>query len=294
MTSIKIKTNWETNNIVSNGVRIYKKTELFDSDNLPQPLVEITDGSEFYEDLDIIEGQTYFYMLSCFLGEQEVFTECFKVDAKKPSPYNGIYIVGSTNSYDTDAVSRLSEIISEIGEDVYVKTWEEMDSIPADAKLIYAPSLDYTHASTSAGVTKLVAKFNAGIPVLISTYSNTIPTMPNLGIGANFSDSSGSSVDIMANTILSPPFNTAQSGLVIRESSYYMSAVTSLTPNAHIFAMRGSSVVGAILQAGIINRNNIPSPANVAFAGFSNTRTGRILNDTGKDLLREIVKKTMR
>lgn len=79
MTSIKIKTNWETDNIISDGVRIYKKTELFNSDNLPQPLVEITDGSEFYEDLDVIEGQTYYYMLSCFLGEQEVFTECIEV-----------------------------------------------------------------------------------------------------------------------------------------------------------------------------------------------------------------------
>lgn len=290
--SVKIRTSWTDDNVIIEGVRIYKKQQAFDVSTRPQPLVEVTDGSLFYEDLDVIEDQTHFYMLSCFLGEQEVFTECFEVVAEPPSPYNGVYLIGSS----TDAVmlSAVSDILSTLDVEIYIKTWAQIDDIPATAKIIIAPHFDYRKADTSAGATKLVAKFNTGIPVLIFAYSGATPTMPNLGIGAIFSDSSGSSVDIAANTILSPPFNTAQSGLVIRESSYYMSGIASLANNAQRFAVRNSTVVGAILPAGVINRNNVPSPANVAFAGFAYIDSTRLLNETGKNLLREIVRKTMR
>ncbi|WP_180110516.1 hypothetical protein [Acinetobacter sp. YH12098] len=292
--SVKIRTSWTDDNVIIEGVRIYKKQQAFDVSTRPQPLVEVTDGSLFYEDSDVVENQTYFYMLSCFLGEQEVFTECFEIQAKKTSPYRGIYLIASASTNDLDTMSMLSGIIAEIGEAVYTKTWNEIDNIPADAKIIIASHLDYTQSGTAAGVLKLVEKFNAGTPVLIAAYTASTPKMPNLGIGANFSDSSGSNVDILANTILSSPFNTAQSALVIRESSYYMSGLVSPANNAQIIARRESTVVGAILKEGVINRNNVPSPANVAFAGFAYTRIGRLLNDTGKELLREIVRKTMR
>lgn len=77
--SIKLKINWIDNNVIVDGVRIYKNSAIFDVNTLPAVYAEITDGSIFYEDLAVIEGQTYFYMMSCFLGEREVFTECFEV-----------------------------------------------------------------------------------------------------------------------------------------------------------------------------------------------------------------------
>lgn len=80
--SIKIKTSWTDNNAIIEGVRIYKSAMSFDVNSKPTVYAEILDGSEFYEDLDAIEGQTYFYMLSCFLGEQEAFTECFEINAE--------------------------------------------------------------------------------------------------------------------------------------------------------------------------------------------------------------------
>lgn len=290
--SVKIRTSWTDDNVIIEGVRIYKKQQEFDVSTRPQPLVEVTDGSLFYEDFDVIEGNTYFYMLSCFLGEQEVFTECFEVEAKKPSPYHGVYLIGS--STDAAMLSELSNALSTLPVDIYTKTWTNIDEIPSTAKIIIAAHFDYTQSDTMAGITKLLAKFNAGTPVLISTYSSSAPTMPNFGIAANFSDSSGSNVDIVANTVLSAPFNTAQSGLVIRESSYYMGAMNTPANNAQRFALKGSAVVGAILLAGVINRNNVPSPANVAFAGFIFTDSTRKLNETGKNLFREIVNKTMR
>lgn len=83
--SVKIRTSWTDDNVIIEGVRIYKKQQAFDASTRPQPLVEITDSSLFYEDFDVVENQTYFYMLSCFLGEQEVFTECYSVVAEKAS-----------------------------------------------------------------------------------------------------------------------------------------------------------------------------------------------------------------
>ena len=77
--SVKIKTSWSDNNVIVEGVRIYKSLAPFDAYSRPEPLVEILDGSLVYEDFGVEYGQTYFYMLSCFLGEQEVFTECFEV-----------------------------------------------------------------------------------------------------------------------------------------------------------------------------------------------------------------------
>lgn len=77
--SVKIKTSWSDNNVIIEGVRIYKSLAPFDVYSRPESLVEILDGSLVYEDFDVEYGQTYFYMLSCFLGEQEVFTKCYEV-----------------------------------------------------------------------------------------------------------------------------------------------------------------------------------------------------------------------
>lgn len=84
--SIKLKIGWTDNNAIIEGVRIYKSSSLFDVNTLPAVHAEITDGSLFYEDFDVIEGQTYFYMLSCFLGDREVFTECYNVVASAIIP----------------------------------------------------------------------------------------------------------------------------------------------------------------------------------------------------------------
>lgn len=87
--SIKIKTSWVDSNAIIEGLRIYKSLEEFDAAGRPEPLVEILDGADFYEDFDVVEDQTYFYMLSCFLGDQEVFTECYAVNTTlaPPDPY---------------------------------------------------------------------------------------------------------------------------------------------------------------------------------------------------------------
>lgn len=92
--SVKIKTSWTDNNVIIEGVRIYKSSVNFDTSSRPAVYAEILDGSEFYEDFNVTDGQTYFYMLSCFLGEQEVFTECYEVLAQKLITYLPISFLG--------------------------------------------------------------------------------------------------------------------------------------------------------------------------------------------------------
>ncbi|WP_218956380.1 hypothetical protein, partial [Acinetobacter sp. YH12073] len=81
--SVKIKINWDNENVVSESVRIYRADSVFTSANLPPLLAEIIGNVYEYEDLTTVEGQTYFYMLSAKLGDQEVFTECFDVVAEQ-------------------------------------------------------------------------------------------------------------------------------------------------------------------------------------------------------------------
>ena len=80
--SVKIKINWDNENVVSESVRIYRADSAFTSNNLPPLLAEIVGDVYEYEDLSVIRDQTYFYMLSAKLGEQEVFTECFEIVAE--------------------------------------------------------------------------------------------------------------------------------------------------------------------------------------------------------------------
>lgn len=79
--SIKIKISWDDNNAVSEGVRIYRSDTEFTSSQLPAVIATVPMLEE-YEDFEVEEGRTYFYMLSCFMVDQEVFTECYEVFAE--------------------------------------------------------------------------------------------------------------------------------------------------------------------------------------------------------------------
>lgn len=79
--SIKIKINWDNDNAVSELVRIYRADSLFTTATQVMLIATIVGDVYEYEDFDVIENQTYFYMLSVKLDAQEVFTECFEVKA---------------------------------------------------------------------------------------------------------------------------------------------------------------------------------------------------------------------
>ncbi|RSC23565.1 hypothetical protein [Acinetobacter sp. FDAARGOS_515] len=98
--SVKIKINWDNENVVSESVRIYRADFVFTSNALPQLLTEIIGDVYEYEDFAVTEGSTYFYMLSTKLGEQEVFTECFEVKvSKEPATLNFVKALTSPSRY---------------------------------------------------------------------------------------------------------------------------------------------------------------------------------------------------
>ena len=84
--SVKIKITWDDLNVISEGVRIYKNASAFTSSSLPAVYATVAYGVAEFEDLDVVEKQTYFYMLSSFLDEQEVFTDCYEVEIPESAP----------------------------------------------------------------------------------------------------------------------------------------------------------------------------------------------------------------
>lgn len=94
--SVKIKINWDNENVVSESVRIYRADSIFTSANLPPLLAEIFNDVDEYEDLAVLEGLTYYYMLSAKLGDQEVFTECFEVKVMK-NPVDLVFVRALTS-----------------------------------------------------------------------------------------------------------------------------------------------------------------------------------------------------
>jgi len=79
--SVKIKINWGNENVVSESVRIYRSNATITTPTQAMLIATILGDVYEYEDLGVIQDETYFYMLSAKLGEQEVFTECHEVVA---------------------------------------------------------------------------------------------------------------------------------------------------------------------------------------------------------------------
>ena len=91
--AVKIKINWENESVMSESVRIYRADSAFTSNSLPPLLAEVVGDIYEYEDLTTEKDETYFYMLSARLGEQEVFTDCFEVFGiiGKYNPKSGLF-----------------------------------------------------------------------------------------------------------------------------------------------------------------------------------------------------------
>lgn len=260
MTSIKIKTNWETNNIVSDGVRIYKKTELFNSDNLPQPLVEITDGSEFYEDLDVIEGQTYFYMLSCFLNKQEVFTECFRVSTS--SDPNAAFLTNHLN-FETSSLfdKKTGSNWSTTGSISYVPVADKIALSIAKPSFISAP-----------GVLSASSSFTA---VLDITFLNE-PTFTHQAIMSIRASNSSESIDI---------FRVNGSGIAVYKGPYgVVGSGVNLPNNIRLLlkiVKKSNGTIKFFINDALINTQNftynVESSSHIQI-GYNHTDPSRGLN----------------
>lgn len=76
----KLKIKWGNLNPIFDSVCIYKSSILFDTSSLPAVYAEISNHAVTeYEDLNVIDGEKWFYMLSTRLDDREEFTECFEI-----------------------------------------------------------------------------------------------------------------------------------------------------------------------------------------------------------------------
>src|SRR5690554_1162378 len=71
---VGVKLQWENKNTFEDGVRIYRSLMPFDKNSLPEIYKELPPGTNQYIDSDVLENTTYYYMISTFVGNKEVFT----------------------------------------------------------------------------------------------------------------------------------------------------------------------------------------------------------------------------
>ena len=105
--SVKIKINWNNENVVSESVQIYRSDSLITTPTQAM-LIAILVGDVYeYDDLDVVSGQQCYYMLSTKLAEREVFTECFKVSTLTDLILS---IVNKSMSYASTATGSISSL----------------------------------------------------------------------------------------------------------------------------------------------------------------------------------------
>lgn len=157
--SVKIKINWNNDNVVSESVRIYRADSAFTPEGLPGLLTEIVGDVYEYEDLTAVEGRTYFYMLSAKLDEQEVFTECFDVVAQGVI-YLPISLIGSSQMslHSTGNVS-INEPAKLAG-DISISVIRKITPANADLILPTGWSVLFQHAASEYNVIYVLYKIN--------------------------------------------------------------------------------------------------------------------------------------
>ena len=190
--SIKLKIGWTDNNVITEGVRIYRSSMPFEVNTLPEVYAEIVDGSLFYEDFDVIDGQTYFYMLSCFVSELEVFTECFEVIATIKPPT--AYFIGTSSITEAAQDAELyRSALNSAGIGLEIVSWADLVSTSIrESDVIVITSLDdRDECLTPQTYNSLISMHQRGVPIVLMVYAGNNPLLNynlvlHLGIGNTY------------------------------------------------------------------------------------------------------------
>ena len=210
MTSVKIRTSWTDENVVTEGVRIYKSNANFDVNSKPAPLAEILDGREFYEDFDVEENETVYYMLSCFLGEQEVFTECYEVVVTKQIDYVPLSLIGgvskSSPSGTTQATSRsISEPSGSDSTKILICIVTSFVSVSASADWKLLSNLNNVHVFWKKGIAPSVSHvFTAASSSFMGCYMFLLQPAATINKMSCVSKMQSTSTTVASPTALAP------------------------------------------------------------------------------------------
>lgn len=74
---------WDVLSQVSDGQRLYRSTEPFDLENMPEAYAELGPAVDLYTDPDeeLEDGQLYYYAVGAYVGEQERFSNVTSITA---------------------------------------------------------------------------------------------------------------------------------------------------------------------------------------------------------------------
>ena len=70
----RVKLTWDDQNEIESGYKIYRSLSTLSTESLPEPLAVLPVNSNEYIDLDVIDGQTYHYLVSAYSPYDEVFS----------------------------------------------------------------------------------------------------------------------------------------------------------------------------------------------------------------------------
>lgn len=81
--SAKIVLRWDNNNEIEKGYRVYRDDVSFDENNYPQtPIAILDENVTEYEDNDVVNGNTYYYVVSAYTDDEELYSEIVSVEAR--------------------------------------------------------------------------------------------------------------------------------------------------------------------------------------------------------------------
>ena len=284
---VKIKINWDNENVVSESVQIYRADSTFTSTSLPPLLTEIVGDVYEYEDLTTVENQTYFYMLSAKLDEKEVFTDCFEVLAGNRQQKQLSYISGLRQEQSGGALS--ASIPPHNANDlivVVVQAWASGITLPGfalgysykSATSVMETYFFYKIATTSqASNTSVASSAPSGSTFsMILRPDATIIEASIVGIGQAVATTSGTS-----RTANSPTLSLNVAGekgfelVVMRNGGFSASGVSSVTHSGSK-TMRATrlypSTIGIYFNMAVLGdaRTNVASLSSYSatFAGL--------------------------
>lgn len=82
---MKVRIRWGNYNYGVSEYRVYRSTSTMNPASLPPPLATVPLGTNLYDDTTVVDGTTYYYIVSVVVGTQEILSSEFSILADESS-----------------------------------------------------------------------------------------------------------------------------------------------------------------------------------------------------------------
>lgn len=108
---------WRDNNAAEDGHRVYRGTAPLDPEALPAPLATLAADVTEYYDIDVVEGQAYYYRVGSYVGSVERVSEELQVEALwSPAPvaesFDDLDLTTTPDALATEVAARDAELVA--------------------------------------------------------------------------------------------------------------------------------------------------------------------------------------